>query len=151
VASAIANDHCVIALSPMDVNLAKQLNILVSDAGMPLERVVMDPTTGSLGYGFEYGYSVMERLRITALQGDTMVQQPMLVTPGIECWKTKEAKVGSGVPQAWGEWLERAVSWETLTAGMLIEAGANIVVIRHPESLRRIREIIQSLMSQANN
>jgi acetyl-CoA synthase len=146
VASAIANDHRVIALSPMDVNLAKQLNILVSDSGMPLDRVIMDPTTGALGYGFEYGYSVMERLRITALQGDTMIQQPMIVTPGYECWKTKEGKVGSGVPESWGDWFERAITWETLTSTMLIEAGASIVVVRHPESLRRIHAAIKDLM-----
>ncbi len=138
VAAAMANDHVVIARTAMDVNLAKQLNILISDMGLPLDRIIMDPTTGALGYGFEYGYSVMERLRLAALQGDTMTQLPMLVTPGEECWKTKEAKVGQGVPAEWGEWRERAVTWETLTATMLIESGANIVVLRHPESAKRV-------------
>ncbi|MCJ7626583.1 MAG: acetyl-CoA decarbonylase/synthase complex subunit alpha/beta [Anaerolineaceae bacterium] len=146
VASALANDHLVIALSPMDVNLAKQLNILINDMGMPMDRIIMDPTTGALGYGFEYGYSVMERLRLTALQGDRMTQQPMLVTPGYECWKTKEAKVGAGVPEAWGAWSERAITWETVTSVMLIEAGANIVVLRHPDSVRRTRTAITDLM-----
>ncbi|MGB5061331.1 MAG: hypothetical protein WBO48_21700, partial [Candidatus Promineifilaceae bacterium] len=97
----------------------------------------------------EYGYSVMERLRLAALQGDSMTQLPMLVTPGEECWKTKEAKVGSGVPEAWGDWRERAITWETLTATMLIESGANIVVLRHPESARRVRLAIQDLMTKA--
>jgi len=149
VAGAMANGHLVTARTAMDVNLAKQLNILISDMGLPLDRVIMDPTTGALGYGFEYGYSVMERLRLAALQGDAMTQLPMLVTPGEECWKTKEAKVGSGVPEAWGEWRERAITWETLTATMLIESGANIVVLRHPESARRVRLAIQDLMTKA--
>jgi acetyl-CoA decarbonylase/synthase complex subunit delta len=94
VAAAMANDHLVLGRTPMDVNLAKQLNILMTDMGLPLERIVMDPTTGALGYGIEYGYSVMERLRLAALQGDEMTQLPLLVNPGYEAWKTKEAKVG---------------------------------------------------------
>ena len=102
VATAMANEHLVIARTAMDVNLAKQLNILVSDMGLPLDRIVMDPTTGALGYGFEYGYSVMERLRMAALQGDAMTQLPMIVNPGEEAWKTKESKVGEGVPEGMG-------------------------------------------------
>ncbi len=144
-ASAMANGHLVDARTAMDVNLAKQLNILINDMGLPLDRIIMDPTTGALGYGFEYGYSVMERLRLAALQGDSMTQMPMLVTPGEECWKAKESKVGEGVPEAWGDWLERGITWETLTAVMLIESGANVVVLRHPESLRRTREAIEDL------
>ncbi len=146
VAAAMANGHLVSARTAMDVNLAKQLNILISDMGMPLDRVIMDPTTGALGYGFEYGYSVMERLRLAALQGDGMTQLPMLVTPGEECWKTKESKVGEGVPTEWGAWPERAVNWETVTAVMLIESGANVVVLRHPASVKRTRQAIADLM-----
>ena len=144
-ASAMANGHLVNARTAMDVNLAKQLNILINDLGLPLDRIIMDPTTGALGYGFEYGYSVMERLRMAALQGDSMTQMPMLVTPGEECWKAKESKVGEGVPEEWGDWEERAITWETLTSVMLIESGANIVVLRHPESLYRTRESIEDL------
>ena len=107
VATAMANGHLVEARAPMDVNLSKQLNILISDMGMPKDRILMDPTTGALGYGIEYGYSVMERLRLAALQGDAMTQFPMIVTPGFEAWKTKEAKVGEGLPEAWG--LERTL------------------------------------------
>lgn len=147
VAAAMANDHLVIARTPMDVNLAKQLNILIHDMGLSLDRIVMDPTTGALGYGIEYGYSVMERLRLAALQGDAMTQLPMMVTPGFEAWKTKEAKFGQDVPHTWGEWAERAVAWETLTAMTLIESGADIVVLRHPESVRRIHRAITDLMT----
>ncbi len=149
IATAMANGHLVNARSPMDVNLAKQLNILISDMGMPLDRVLMDPTTGALGYGIEYGFSAMERLRQAALQGDAMTQLPMLVTPGYEAWKTKEAKVNVGVPEAWGDWLERSINWETLTAMTLIEAGADIVVLRHAESVRRVKAAIADLMAAA--
>lgn len=145
VATAMANDHLVNARTPMDVNLAKQLNILISDMGLPLERIIMDPTTGALGYGIEYGFSVMERLRLAALQGDNMTQLPMLVTPGFEAWKTKEAKVGEGVPEAWGDWLQRSINWEVLTAVSLLESGADIVVLRHPESVKQVQAAIDEL------
>lgn len=148
VAAALANNHLVNARSPIDVNLAKQLNILISDMGLPPERILMDPTTASLGYGLEYGYSVMERLRIAALQGDSMTQLPMLVIPGYEAWRQKEAKVGEGVPATWGDWRERAILWETLTATALIEAGADIVVLRHPETVKRIKAFIGRLMAK---
>lgn len=149
VATAMANGHLVQARTPMDVNLSKQLNILISDMGMPKDRIIMDPTTGALGYGIEYGYSVMERLRLAALQGDAMTQSPMIVTPGFEAWKTKEAKVGEGVPEAWGDWRARAINWETLTTIALIESGADVVVLRHPESIRRVKEAIEELMVTA--
>ncbi len=149
VATAMANGHLVNARTPMDVNLAKQLNILISDMGMPLDRILMDPTTGALGYGIEYGYSAMERLRLAALQGDAMTQLPMLVTPGFEAWKTKEAKVNEGVPESWGDWLQRSINWETLTAITLLESGADIVVLRHPESVKRVKAAIDELMAVA--
>lgn len=146
VAAALANDQLVNSRTPMDVNLAKQLVILIHDMGLPLDRILMDPSTGALGYGLEYGYSVMERLRLAALQGDTMTQSPMLVTPGEEAWRVKEAKVGEGVPAAWGDWEERAILWETLTTAALIESGADIVIMRHPEAVARVKRMINELM-----
>jgi len=148
VAAAMANDHLVNSRTPMDVNLAKQLVILIHDMGLPLERIVMDPTTGALGYGIEYGYSVMERLRLAALQGDGMTQQPMLVTPGEEAWRVKESKVGTDVPAMWGDWAERAVHWETITAAALVETGANVLVMRHPEAVKRLQKMISELTSK---
>jgi len=145
VAAALANDHLVQSKTPMDVNLSKQLVILIHDMGLPLERIIIDPTTGALGYGIEYGYSVMERLRLAALQGDSMTQQPLIVTPGEEGWKVKEAKVGEGVPAAWGDWNRRALEWEALTANALVYAGADIIVLRHPDTLRRLRSVIDAL------
>lgn len=147
VAAALANGHLVTAKTPMDVNLSKQLTILIHDMGMPLDRIITDPTTGALGYGIEYGYSVMERLRLAALQGDTMTQQPMIVTPGEEAWRAKEARAGDGVPVSWGDWGERAINWEALTAASLIQSGADIVVMRHPEAVARVKKVIAELMA----
>ncbi len=147
-AAAMANGHLVNSRAPMDVNLSKQLNILIKDTGLPIDRVLMDPTCGALGYGIEYGYSVMERLRLAALRGDGMTQSPMIVVVGHESWKTKESKVGTDVPEAWGDWLERSITWEIITAVTLIESGADIVVLRHPESLKRIRLVIDNLIEQ---
>ena len=147
VATAMANGHLVTARTPMDVNLAKQLNILISDMGFPLDRVLMDPTTGALGYGIEYGFSAMERLRLAALQGDAMTQLPMIVTPGFETWKTKEAKVGEGVPESWGDWGRRGVHWEVLTATTLLESCADILVLRHPASIHQIKQAIAELIA----
>jgi len=145
VAAALANDHLVQSKTPMDVNLSKQMIILIHDMGLPLERIVMDPTTGALGYGIEYGYSVMERLRLAALQGDSMTQQPMIVTIGEETWKVKESKVGEGVPEEWGDWGQRALEWEAITASTLIHSGADIIVLRHPNTLQRIRALVEAL------
>ncbi len=147
VAAALANGHIVTARTPMDVNLSKQLNILVHDMGIPMERIITDPTTGALGYGMEYGYSVMERLRLAALQGDGMTQQPMLVTPGEEAWRSKEARAGEGVPAAWGDWGERAINWETMTASALVESGADIILMRHPVAVARVKKMIAELMA----
>jgi acetyl-CoA decarbonylase/synthase complex subunit delta len=149
VAAALGNGHVVIGLTPIDVNLAKQLNILISDMGLPLDRVLMDPNTGALGYGLEYTYSVMERLRLAALMGDGMTQQPMICTVGEEAWRQKEARVPEGVPDSWGDFTTRAVLWETVTAATLIEAGADIVVLRHPEAIADVQRTITELMKEA--
>lgn len=147
VASAMANGHLVMASTPIDVNLAKQLNILIRDMDFPLDRVLMDPTTGSLGYGLEYTYSVMERLRLAALQGDGMTQQPMICFAGYEAWRQKESRTADGVPEAWGDWQRRGVLWETATATALLHSGADIVVLRHPQSVRLVQSAINDLMT----
>jgi acetyl-CoA decarbonylase/synthase complex subunit delta len=148
VAAALANGHLVVAKTPIDVNLAKQLNILISDMGLPLDRILMDPTTGALGYGIEYTYSVMERLRIAALMGDGMTQQPLIVTVGEESWRQKESRAKDGVPAAWGDFATRGVVWEATTAGTLLQSGADVVVLRHPRSIPLVKKTIQGLMAK---
>ena len=147
VAAALAHGQLVVASSPIDVNLAKQLNILISDMRMPLDRVLMDPTTGALGYGIEYSYSVMERLRLAALTGDGMTQQPMVCFVGEESWRQKESRTAKGVPAQWGEIGKRGIAWETVTATALLESGADIVVLRHPHVIGVIRDTINRLMA----
>jgi acetyl-CoA decarbonylase/synthase complex subunit delta len=146
VAAALANGHLVVAFSPIDVNLAKQLNILISDMGLPLDRVLMDPNTGALGYGIEYSYSVMERLRLAALQGDGMTQQPMICNLGEESWRQKEGRATEGVPAAWGASALRGVAWEVTTGLTVLQAGADIVVLRHPGSVAALREALDELI-----
>jgi acetyl-CoA decarbonylase/synthase complex subunit delta len=149
VAAALGNGHMVIAETPIDVNLAKQLNILISDMGLSLERVLMDPNTGALGYGLEYTYSVMERLRLAALMGDTMTQQPLICQVGEEAWRQKEGRAADGVPEAWGDLATRGVAWEVSTALTVLQSGADIVLLRHPASLATLREALDDLMKGA--
>jgi len=147
VAAALAHDQLVVAKTPLDVNLAKQLNILINDMRLDLDRVLMDPETGALGYGLEYCFSVMERLRIAALTGDSMTQLPMICTVGEEAWRTKESKVGNDVPDAWGNWKNRSVNWEVITAVAVLQSGADIVVLRHPDTVKSVRQTITKLMA----
>jgi len=148
VAAALANHHLVVARTPIDVNLAKQLNVLITDMRMDLDRILMDPTTGALGYGIEYTYSVMERLRLAALTGDKVLQLPMLVTAGYEAWRAKEARTGEGVPAAWGDWERRSVLWEATTATTLLEAGADVITMRHPKAISLVQKAIDQLMNR---
>ncbi|HMK93595.1 MAG TPA: acetyl-CoA decarbonylase/synthase complex subunit delta [Thermoleophilia bacterium] len=145
VAGALGNGHVVVAFSPIDVNLAKQLNILIGDMGLPLDRVLMDPNTGALGYGIEYTYSVMERLRLAALMGDAMTQQPMICNLGEESWRQKESRAAEGVPDSWGALEGRGEAWEVTTALTVLEAGADIAVLRHPASLAALRAALDDL------
>ncbi len=146
VAACLANGHVAIAKTPIDLNLAKQLNILVSDMGLPVERILMDPTTGALGYGIEYTYSVMERLRLAALQGDRWCSLPMICTVGYEAWRQKEAKAAEGVPAEWGSIERRGSLWEATTASTLLQAGADVLVMRHPQAIALVRGAIDKLM-----
>ena len=147
VAACMGSGHIAIGRAPIDVNIQKQLNILISDMGLPLDRILMDPTTGALGYGLEYSYSVMERLRLAALQGDSMTQQPMICTAGEEAWRVKESKVGAGVPETWGDLEKRGKAWEALTANTLLAAGADILVLRHPATVALMKKAIDELMA----
>ncbi len=145
-AAALASGHAVIAKTPIEINLAKQLNILISDMGIAGDSIIIDPTTAALGYGLEYTYSVMERLRLAALNGDPMTAMPMSVNPGEEAWRQKEAKFAEGVPEEWGDYEQRACLWEQLSALGLLQAGADIVVMRHPRTLEVIKAAIDKLM-----
>jgi acetyl-CoA decarbonylase/synthase complex subunit delta len=145
-AAVLADGHNIIAESPIDINIAKQLNILISDMGLPLERIVINPTIGALGYGLEYAYSIMERARLAALSGDKTVASPFICFVGQEAWRVKEAKASSKEFPAWGPEAERGVIWEAMTATALIQAGADILVMRHPKAIERVNKYIEELM-----
>ncbi|MFH0739133.1 MAG: acetyl-CoA decarbonylase/synthase complex subunit delta [Candidatus Omnitrophota bacterium] len=146
VAAALADGHNIIAESPIDINIAKQLNILISDMGLALERIVINPTIGSLGYGLEYAYSIMERARLAALAGDRMMSSPFICFVGQESWRAKEAKAPASEFPGWGFEAERGILWEAITATALIQAGADILVMRHPKAIEKIEKYINSLM-----
>jgi acetyl-CoA decarbonylase/synthase complex subunit delta len=146
VASAIAYGHAVVAETPIDVNLCKQLNILISDLRFPLDRIVIDPLTGGLGYGMEYTYSVMERIRLQALDGDAMMQMPFICFVGQEVWKVKEVKVPEEKEPLWGDKKKRGILWEIATAVSLLYAGADILVMRHPDAIAAVEKTIEDLM-----
>ena len=145
-AAALAYGHCLVALSPVDFNIAKQLNILLGNMDVPLDRVVMDPMTGALGYGNEYTYSVLERLRLGALGGDAALQSPMLVAAGWECLRTKESAVSAADYPQWGATEQRFVHWEVGTAASLLLAGGDLLCVNHPDSVRRLRALAGELI-----
>ncbi len=144
--AALAYGHCVVAQSPIDVNIGKQLNILLTGMNVDKERIMMDPMTGATGYGIEYTYSVMERIRLTGLGGDAMLCGPMIVSPGQECAKIKELRSTEQDMPAWGDLARRAAVWELATAVGLLHAGADILVMYHPDAARKAKETIEGLM-----
>jgi acetyl-CoA decarbonylase/synthase complex subunit delta len=147
-AGAIAYKHTVIASTPIDINLAKQLNILLDNLGVPPGKIIVDPTTGALGYGLEYTYSVMERDRMAALtQQDEKLQYPLVCNVGYEVWKTKEAKMKTGEDPKLGDSKKRGIIMECVTAMSLLLAGADILIMRHPESIKLIRKMVAGLTS----
>lgn len=146
-AAAMANNHKLVAMSELDINLAKQLNILISQMGLERERIITDPMCSALGYGIEYTYSVSERIRLAALaQNDPTMQQPMLGDVGMHAWKVKESQAPeSDIPQ-WGAERERGIAWETVTAGAVLLAGADILIMRHPEAVRAVEKFVDELL-----
>jgi acetyl-CoA decarbonylase/synthase, CODH/ACS complex subunit delta len=142
-AAAMGYGHFIISSSPIDVNLAKQVNILLENLGMPLNRVLIDPTTGGLGYGMEYSFSVMERLRMAGLtQGDDKLQLPLINNLGNEVWKCKEAKQTLEDAPLLGDPEKRGILMEAVGAVTYLMAGSNILIMRHPESVRLVKSFI---------
>jgi len=146
-AAAMGFGQTVISSSPIDVNIAKQVNILLENLGVGMDKVLIDPTTGGLGYGMEYGYSVMERLRMAGLvQGDDKLQGPIINNLGNEVWKSKEAKQNADEAPTLGDPEKRGILMESVAAVSYLLAGSDIIIVRHPETARLIRTYID-LMS----
>ncbi|MDR0469714.1 MAG: acetyl-CoA decarbonylase/synthase complex subunit delta [Peptococcaceae bacterium] len=145
-AACMGNGHTIISSSPLDINICKQVNILISEMNLPANRIVIDPSIGGLGYGLEYSYSIMERGRLGALQGDKMLGMPVIGFIGQEAWKAKEANAEESDFPKWGDKHDRGVLWETITATALLQAGLDILVMRHPEAMAIAKKQIEDLM-----
>ncbi|MDO8947567.1 MAG: acetyl-CoA decarbonylase/synthase complex subunit delta [Desulfocapsaceae bacterium] len=144
-ATAMAFQHAIVAASPIDVNLAKQLNILLQNLGVSLETVLMDPSVGALGYGIEYTYSVMERIRMAALiQQDEKLQVPIICNLGREVWKAKETKLPTDAMI--GDQEKRGIMMEALTASCMLMAGGEVLIMRHPKAVALTKALINGLM-----
>jgi acetyl-CoA decarbonylase/synthase complex subunit delta len=148
-AAAIGYKHTVVASTPIDINLAKQLNILLGNLGVPDNLLIMDPTVSSIGYGIEYCYSVMERMRMAALtQQDTKLQFPIICNIAKETWKTKEAKISEAEDPTMGDAKKRGILLEAMSAMVLLLAGGDVLVMRHPEAIKLVREMIADLTAK---
>jgi acetyl-CoA decarbonylase/synthase complex subunit delta len=146
-AACLGYKHTVVASSPIDVNLAKQLNILLGNLGVSNKEVIIDPTTGGLGYGLEYSYSVMERISQAALtQEDEKLQQPMIANVGNEVWKCKEANLSAEEAPELGDPDKRGVLMEAIAAVDFLLAGSDIIVMRHPEAVKLVKGFIEKMM-----
>jgi len=146
-AAAMVHKHTLIAQSPLDINICKQLNILVNEMGLPLNKIVIDPLIAGLGFGIEYAYSIMERARLGALGNDKMLSMPMFCSVGYEANRTKESNSTVEENPQWGELDDRAVLWESLTASGLMQVGASIIMMRNPAAVAVVKKNIDELMS----
>jgi len=147
VAACMANNLKLIAMSQLDINLSKQLNILITQMGFDKENLVTDPMCSALGYGLDYTYSVMERIRLAALtQNDATMQMPMLADVGINAWKAKEAMASEAELPIGGVLEQRAIAWEAVTASALMIAGSELLIMRHPEAINAVEKFIAELM-----
>ena len=143
----LADGHSIVTQAPLDINIGKQVNILVSELGFPLDRIVMFQSTGALGYGIEYTYSIQERERIAALSGDNLMAFPVISNVGFESWRAKEAKAKDDEVPQWGIQAERGPMWETITATTLIQSGVDIVRMYHPKAVGAVKKYIDELTS----
>jgi len=147
VAAALAHNHKLIAMSELDINLAKQLNILITQMGFDKAKLITDPMCAALGYGLEYTYSVMERIRLAGLaQNDPTMQPPIVGDVGMYVWKIKETVASEMDVPDWGTLEDRGIAWETVTATSMILAGTNLLIMRHPRAVENVEKTINELV-----
>ena len=146
-AVALANGQKLGAETADDINLAKQLNIMLKGLNVNPESVVMDIGTAAVGYGYEYAASTFDRIRLAALaQGDSDLQMPILAAVCNDTWSVKESTASEADEPAWGSMEERAIFMEVATAAADLTGGADAVVLRHPESVATIKKFITELV-----
>ncbi len=141
-AIAKADGHKIIGEAPCDINLGKQVNILLQDAGFDLKDVIMLQTTAALGYGLDYVYTIMERARMTGLKGDTLMATPQICDVGGETWRVKEAIADEDALPGWGAADRRGPMWEAVCGGVYLQASADILIMAHPEAIECVQGTI---------
>ena len=135
------------AESSVDINLAKQLNVLLTQLGVKQDSIVMHVGTAAAGYGFEYVVSTMERIRLAALgQNDNTLQMPVMTPVASEAWNVKEAIASEADMPEWGDVETRGIDMEVVTASAVLAAGTNAVILRHPQSIATVSKLINALM-----
>lgn len=141
VQSVIKHNHILVLRTPIDINIAKELNILTIDKGLNPERILIDPDMGGLGYGLDYGFSIIEKIRQAAFDGDNMLNMPIIAFIGEETYRAKEAKSDTFSAQ-WGDYSQRASMWEISGATAMISAGADIVVLWNLDSVQALKGVL---------
>jgi acetyl-CoA decarbonylase/synthase complex subunit delta len=143
----LAYSQKISAESAVDINLAKQLNVLISQMGVKSENTAMNLGSAAAGYGFEYVASTIDRVKAAALaQNDTMLQMPIVTPVGAEAWTVKEAIVSEEDFPEWGPMEIRGINMEVSTAAACLAAGSNAVILRHPESVKAVSKLIKELL-----
>lgn len=146
-AAGLAYNQKVGAESAVDINLAKQLNVLISQLGVAPSNIVMNVGTATVGYGFEYVVSTMDRIKAAALsQNDAQLQMPIITPIADEAWNVKEAMASEEDMPEWGAQEDRGVAMEVSTAASVLASGSNAVILKHPTSVATISKMIKELM-----
>ena len=140
-----ADKHKIISEAPVDINIGKQVNILLQDAGFDLKDVIMFQTTAALGYGFDYVYTILERARIAGLKGDKLMAAPQICDVGGEVWRIKETVADEDDLPGWGPLAKRGPNWEATCASVYLQAGADILILAHPEAIAVAKEALTEL------
>ena len=146
-AAGLAYNQKVGAESAVDINLAKQLNVLITQLGVQPAKIVMNVGTAAVGYGFEYVVSTMDRVKAAALaQGDVQLQMPIMTPVADEAWNVKEAMASEADMPEWGSQEERGIDMEVETAAAVLASGSNAVILKHPTSVATISKLIKALV-----
>lgn len=146
-AAGLAYNQKVGAESAVDINLAKQLNVVMTQLGVKAQDIVMNVGSAAVGYGFEYVVSTMDRIKGAALsQNDNMLQMPIITTVADESWSVKEAMASEEDMPEWGALEDRGISMEVQTAAAVLAAGSDAVILKHPQSVATISKMIKELM-----
>ncbi|RKY02254.1 MAG: acetyl-CoA decarbonylase/synthase complex subunit delta [Spirochaetes bacterium] len=140
-----ADKHKIISEAPVDINIGKQVNILLQDAGFDLKDVVMYQTTAALGYGFDYVYTILERARIAGLKGDQLMAAPQLCDVAGETYRVKEAVADEDILPGWGSLEKRGPMWEAVCAATYLQAGADLLIMAHPVAIENVKRVIEEM------